>query len=356
MKIELITTPNDLLKETGFGSIAACNNVLQSIRKIGHDVNLNICTTEADLQFIANKQPDLVLLAVKYLAIKNAEDIWLAEYFERENINFSGSLMAALKFDSNKVSAKTLLSAKGVKTARYFTAIPGQFSCENELPVDFPLFLKPIDAANGNGIDDLSLVNNFAEYESKISSLYEVFKQPVLAEEYLNGQEFTVAMIKTQRKGLCTSIIEVIPPQSSNGLRILGAKAKKEDTETFNKTENCALTRRVRKLAVNVFNHLGVRDFARIDIKLNDLGECYFMEANLVPGLTAGTSYFPKAWRISHGLSYDNVISMLIEGGISRVPSTTVSMKDYYIPQIVAPETLSRKFLNRCGQFISGSN
>ena len=39
---------------------------------------------------------------------------------------------------------------------------------DNELPVAFPLFLKPLDAANGNGIDDLSFVTNFKEYKSKI--------------------------------------------------------------------------------------------------------------------------------------------------------------------------------------------
>ena len=352
MKIEIITTPNKMLKETGFGSLEACQSVMQSIHKIGHEVSLNICRTKADLLTVVNKKPALVLLAVKYLSIENGDDIWLAEYFERQNINFAGSLKDALKFDSDKVSAKLFLRSQGVKTAKFFTAIPGQFTCESELPVNFPLFLKPVDAANGNGIDDFSLVNNYAEYRRKLLSLYEIFKQPVLVEEYLSGQEFTVAIIKTQSKGLTTSIIEVIPPESSNGLRILGEKAKKEDTETFRKTESSELTSKVRKLAVNVFKLLGVRDFARIDIKMNAVGECFFMEANLVPGLTAGTSYFPKAMKIAHGLGYDSVIRMLIEGGVSRAPSTLIPMKDFYIPETILHVTRSRRFLNRCTQLI----
>ena len=353
MKIEIITTPNETLKETGFGSIEACQSVLESIQKIGHTASLSICRTEQDLQCVADKKPDLAILAVKYLPIENGKDIWLAEYFEKQHINYSGSIRETLEFDSNKVRAKLFLSGEGVRTARFFTAMPGQFTCENELPVDFPLFLKPMDAANGNGVDDSSLVTNFGEYERKLSSLAEAFKQPVLVEEYLNGQEFTVAIIKTQRTGFYTSIIEVIPPQSLNGLRILGEKAKKEDSETLMKTENSELIHRIRKLAMDVFRLLKVRDFARIDIKMNEFGECFFMEANLVPGLTAGTSYFPKAFQISHNLNYDNVIRMLIDGGVSRVPSTLTGMKDYCQDPKVPSATLSKKFLNRCAQLIS---
>ncbi len=352
MKIEIITTPNGMLKETGFGSIKACQSVYQSIQKIGHEVNLNICRTEDDLLKVVNRKPALVVLAVKYLSIENSEDIWLAEYFEKRNINFSGSLKETLKYDSDKVSAKIFLRSAGVKTANFFTAVPGQYATERELPVKFPLFIKPMDAANGNGIDDLSLVNNFFEYQKKVLSLYEIFNQPVLVEEYLNGQEFTVALIKSQDKRLTTSIIEIIPPESLNGLRILGEKAKLEDTETFRKVKSGEQYLKVRKLAANVFNLLGVRDFARIDIKMNGAGEYFFMEVNLVPGLTEGSSYFPKAIKIAHGLGYDSVISMLIEGGVSRAPSTLKYMQDYYVPELLPDVTLSRKLLNSCTQFL----
>ena len=171
MKIEIITTPNEELKETGFGTLKACQNVLDSINKLGHDVKLNVCRSLEDLALIVNRQPDLVILAVKYISINNGRDVWLSEYFAAHEINYSGSPRQVLRFDSDKVLAKSHLIKKGLKTANYFTAIPGQYKCEADLPVAFPLFLKPQDAANGNGIDDLSLVTNFAEFETKMSSL-----------------------------------------------------------------------------------------------------------------------------------------------------------------------------------------
>ena len=227
MHIEIITTPNESLKESGFGTLNACNSVLDAIQGMGCSVSLNVCKTKDDLEDVVKRNPGLVILAVKYIPVNNENDIWLSDYFARYEINFTGSLREVLKFDSNKVLAKTHLTSKGIKTANYFMAVPGQYKIESELPIAFPLFLKPLDAANGNGIDDLSFVTNFTDYESKVVSLYESFGQPILAEEYLDGREFTVAVIKTLNEELIVSAVEVIPPTSSNGLRIIGAQAKK---------------------------------------------------------------------------------------------------------------------------------
>ena len=318
MKIEIVTTPNEKLKETGFGALKACQSVFDSVKKLGHDVTLNMCRNLSDLALIVDRKPDLVILAVKYISIENGNDIWLSEFFAKHQINYSGSSRQALKFDSDKVLAKSHLMKKGIKTASYFTAIPGQYTCEADLPVAFPLFLKPLDAANGNGIDDSSLVTNFREFEDKTSALYTEFDMPVLAEEYLDGREYSVAIIRTESSKLIVSAVEIIPPQSSMGLRILGEQAKKEDTEEIRKIENQNVLNKVTALAVDAYIKLRIWDFGRIDIKTNKRGHCYFMEANLVPGMTSGSSYFPMACEIANELTYDEMVQLIVEKGISR--------------------------------------
>ena len=319
MKIEIITTPNEALKETGFGTLKACHSILNSIKKVGHIVDITICKTVSDLENVKQRKPDLVLLAVKYLEIEDGENIYLSKYFEENKINFSGSFRDSIKFDSDKVLAKSHLKSKGVNTAKYFTAVPKEYKRVYDLPVRFPLFLKPIDAANGNGIDDLSFVNNFDEFEKKVASLYERFAMPVLVEEYLDGPEFTTAIIKKTDGELLVAALEVIPLESKKGLRILGEKAKQDDTEKLRKIEDSKLKESIIKLAIDVFIDLDIRDFGRIDIKTNKSGICFFMEANLVPGMTYGSSYFPKAFEIEHSLDYDSVIKLIVDEGISRV-------------------------------------
>lgn len=322
MHIEIITTPNETLKESGFGTLKACNSVFEAIQRMGYSARLSVCKTKDDLEEIVKRKPELVILSVKYIPVKNEDDIWLSDYFSQHAVNFTGSSRDVLKFDSNKVLAKTHLANKGIKTANYFIAIPGQYKNESDLPITFPLFLKPLDAANGNGIDDLSFVTNFTDYESKVASLYGSFNQPILVEAYLDGREFTVAVIKTPNEKPIVSAVEVIPPTSTHGLRILGAQTKKDDSEKLIEIVDDEVKNRVTTLAIDAFSTLGVRDFGRIDIKTNNHGECFFMEANLVPGMTYGSSYFPEACDIAHEFAYDKVIELLLAGGLARASST----------------------------------
>ncbi len=320
MKIEIITAPNDGLKETGFGNLQSCGSVLESMMGKGYNLRLSVCKNINDLSEVVKRNPDLVILAVKYITIKNKADIWLSDFFDHNNINYSGSSRNVLEFDSNKVLAKTFLRDLGINTADFFTVTPRQFRSEKELPMKFPLFLKPLNAANGNGIDDLSFVTNFSDFEHKVSSLYEQFKAPVLAEEYLGGREFTVAIVQKPDGDLIVSAIEIVPVESSRGLRILGSKAKKDDSEILLNIEEGKIKDQVKQLATDVFVNLEVRDFGRVDIKLNKNGKCFFMEANLVPGMTHGSSYFPKACEIDNGVTYDDVIEQMLDTCLCRLP------------------------------------
>jgi len=318
MRIEIITSLNSGSKETGFGSHLACVNVVESMERMGHMATLSICTSLNDLDNVSKRKPDLVVLAEKYMPVEGGNDIWFSEYFSRKKITFSGSSRETLKYDSDKVSAKLHLRHAGINTAKYFTAIPGQFHSENDLPFLYPLFLKPTDAANGNGIDDFSFVQNFGDFEAKVLSLYNLYRLPILVEEYLGGREFTVAIIETDTGRMITSAVEIIPPESTEGLRILGAEVKKLDTESLKIIEENDI-KNIVNLAIEAFISLGVRGFGRIDVKMDDNGKCYFMEANLVPGMNLGTSYFPQACKIANGMSYDKVISLMLEECLSRV-------------------------------------
>lgn len=318
MRIEIITSPNNELKETGFGSLLACTNILESIERMGHIVTLTVCTSLNDLDDIVKRKPDLVVLAAKYMPMKIVDDVWFSEYFAKNKITFSGSNRETLKYDSDKVLAKSHLNNAGIRTAKYFTAIPGQYQSEADLPFLFPLFLKPIDAANGNGIDDLSFVKNFVEFEAKLLSLHDLYKSPILVEEYLGGREYTVAIIKAYNGEMIISAIEVVAPESTGGLRILGEKVKKFDTENLQKIETNNIEN-VKELAVAAFCSLGIRGFGRIDLKMNDSGQCFFMEANLVPGMNLGSSYFPRACEIANEISYDEVVHLMLDECLGRV-------------------------------------
>ncbi len=321
MKIEIVTTPNDKLKETGFGSRYACYCVLQSVLNANHQAVVTVCVDAADLAAVIDRKPDLIIGVVKYILLDNGQHLWLSEYFENENVNYTGSTRQTLSYDSNKVSAKQKIASKNINTAEYFTAVPNEYLGEQSLPLAFPLFVKPIDAANGNGVDANSLVHNFKDFQHKVQHLYGEYAEPALVEEYLDGREFTVAVIEDGEE-LIIAAIEIISPEEK-GIRVLGAKVKAENTETLHRIKDKMVLANVIDIAKHSFRALEARDFGRIDIKMDQSGTCYFMEANLVPGMKKGSSYFPQACKISTDLQYDEVVRLMLKGAVQRVDSFT---------------------------------
>jgi len=317
MNIEIITSLNANLKETGFGSELACHDVLAAVTPLGHSVVVTVCVSLNDLADVVQRNPDLVILATKYMPVKGSNDIWFSDFFAQNHITFSGSNRQTLEYDSDKVLAKVRLASLGINTARHFTAIPDQYRIEAELPFAFPLFVKPTDAANGNGIDDQSFVENFCEFKAKVLSLYDIYNQPVLVEEYLAGREFPVAVIKSGTGEMEISAIEIVPPMSSGTLRILGATVKTFDTEMLQAIESDDLDG-IKKIAAASFHGLGARGFGRIDVKMDNNGLCYFMEANLMPGMNRTTSYFPRACNIANAMAYDEVIQCMLDESFDR--------------------------------------
>lgn len=316
MNIEIVTTPNNKLKETGFGPYCACETIMQSLLNSNHNAIVTVCENAHDLISVIKRKPDLVISAVKYIPLENGQQLWLLEYFEKHGINYTGSQKNVLYYDSNKVAAKKQVASKGIDTADFFITSPDAHKNEQDLPLPFPLFIKPIDAANSNGVDIDSLVYDFSHFQEKVKKLYNEYAEPVLVEEYLDGKEFTVAIIE-DHGNLIVAPVEIIPPEEK-GVRILGEKAKTENTEVLKKITDTNILSEVMDIAVKSFRALGARDFARIDIKMDHLGQCHFIEANLVPGMKKGSSYFPRACKMNAGLEYDEVVRLIIQGGVGR--------------------------------------
>jgi D-alanine-D-alanine ligase len=324
------------MNETGFGTIEACKAFYEALKERYGNVTFHEVTTRASLNAIVNAKPDLVVLCSKYLFdLTSRTRTWFSKFFQGHKVAFTGSSRDALEFDSNKAKAKAILESAGIATAKFFITFPGQFGVEEALPLPLPVFIKPIDAANGNGIDQNSIAHNFESYRKKVDELFTEFGVNVLVEEVLPGREFTVAIIDDKTNGSRWVMpMEIVPPKNGKGDRILGSAEKLNNEEVVGSV-NEPLRSEIIELAEESFAALGASDFGRIDIKLDEMNKPHFLEANLVPGMTPITSYFPRACGMPHsqcefevgisGMTYSDIASKIVELGLRRVD---VAMKN----------------------------
>ncbi|MGJ8528267.1 hypothetical protein [Maritalea sp.] len=317
--IEVVTIDTTGMKETAFGTVETSRGIYEILDAHYTHVTFNVVSTIQELEQIALLKPDLAVLCVKYIYDEVlGKEVWLSDFFADREIAFTGSNRSTLRYDSDKALAKRAVFDAGLRTARFFMATPKTFRRENQLPFPFPLFVKPMDAANGNGIDENSLVHDFPSYLAKVDEIYSIYGVPALVETYLSGREFTVAVLDDPSNSLrLISPVEIIVPVNIRGDRILGCLEKSRNNEQLGQLFEPELSL-IKRFVDQIFTALKVQDFGRIDIKMDDNDVPYFMEANLVPGMTPVSSYFPRACFENYGMSYKDVVLKIVSLALVR--------------------------------------
>jgi len=286
-------------------------------------VEISIITKERELKELVRKKPDLIISGIKYLGFdldsiqrNSTNKIWFSDYLDEHKILYTGSSKKSIEYEFDKSKAKKIVSEYGCNTAPFFIAKPNQF-IQDDLPLDFPLFIKPLYEGDSRGIDSNSLVYNFDNYQRKVSSILENQNTGSLVEKYLNGKEYTVAIIQDfKNNSYQVYPIELLAEKNTNGDRILGFSDKIADKELPLKIENEDVKIRISKLALDSFKALGAKGYGRIDIKMDETGVPYFLEANLIPGL--GTGYLYKCYNLNTGLTYEQMILDIVRNALEN--------------------------------------
>lgn len=73
----------------------------------------------------------------------------------------------------------------------------------------------------------------------------------------------------------------------------------------------------ISNTAINAYNSIGLRDYARVDIRLKD-GKAYVIEINSLPGLDKKDSDICKM-AYSTNIKYDELIKEIVSMGLSRI-------------------------------------
>jgi len=276
-------------------------------------VEISIISEEKELRDLVLKKPDLVISGIKYIGFdlnsiqrNSTNKIWFSDFLDKYKISYTGSSKKSIEFDFDKSKAKNIVSEYGCNTAPFFVAKPNQYT-QDDIPINFPLFIKPLYEGDSRGIDSNSLVYNFKEYQRKVSSILENQGTVSLVEKYLNGKEYTVAIFQDFKNNSHQVYpIELLAEKNTKGDRILGFADKIADNELSLKIENEDVKNRISKLALDSFKALGAEGYGRIDIKMDEKGIPCFLEANLIPGF--GTGYLYRCYNLNTGLTYEQMI------------------------------------------------
>jgi D-alanine-D-alanine ligase len=229
---------------------------------------------------------------------------------------FSDPLTLALTLD--KGWTKRIVKTARVPTADFAVIESPADIAQVSLPL--PLFLKPIAEGSGKGVSERSCVRNASELRAVANDLLSRFRQPVLAETYLSGREFTVGITGTGDDAAVLGIMEIKP--TAKGTQSGYSYENKEHWEeriTLHLVDD-AEARAAADVAVAAWQALRCRDGGRVDIRSDGAGRPHFLEVNPLAGLNPHHSdlCFLANFR---GLSYQDLIGLIMDSFLKRHPN-----------------------------------
>jgi D-alanine-D-alanine ligase len=302
----------------------SCDTTLAVLTKHFIEVGVTIINDLADLEALAASSPDLVFLGMEFipndplLGLTDPNKTLISEFLDDQEIAYTGSGQAAHELGRNKHLAKQRVLDANLRTSAYCVIEQNQSFTREDIPLDFPMFVKPANRGGGFGIDSDSVVHTFDQLCSKVHTINKL-QSDALIEKYLPGREFSVAILKDEYvDGYLAMPLELIAPSDKNGSRLLSGQIKSSNTEQVLEVTDTVVKSKVTALALDVFEALGARDYGRIDIRLDSAGTPYFLEANLIPSLISGYGSFPKACVLNLGLDYEPMIMRIAELGLAR--------------------------------------
>ena len=273
-------------------SLRSAHRVARALREAGHEVN-TFCPDASMLASLRNYNPDVVWPLVHGSI---GEDGSLQSFLESVGIPFVGSSSVQAMLASNKPTAKALLGSAGLATPGWVTlpqAIFRQLGASHVLSalegsVSFPVVIKPTDGGSALGISTAqdakalrrAMVDAFA------------YGQRLMVEQRINGRDVAVSVVDLWDGPVALPPVEV---STDRGRYDYDARYTTDETEYFVPARlSDELLADLQAAAVEAHTTLGLRDLSRMDFVVDDEGTCWFIDANVAPGMT-DTSLLPQA-------------------------------------------------------------
>jgi len=241
------------------------------------------------------------------------------------NIAYTGSCPFGLALALRKEKVKDVLRARGVPVAA------GAFlnSCAEcaDLGLPFPLIVKPAREDASVGICSASVVEDQSALEARVAHVLENYRQPALVEQFIEGREIYVSILEqVDDEPLVFPFFEIdFSDMPDDRPKIVSFEGKwVEDSIEYKGTRpvrcerlSSELRAAVSRTSLEAFRAIGLRDYARMDIRLSKDGIPYVIDVNPNCDLSDLAGGYARAAKVA-GLSYRDLILRIVDLALAR--------------------------------------
>jgi len=317
----------ELVDASEIGVLEQMRSIASALREHRHEVI--IFSADDDTQklcsFLSYEQPEVIFNCCESILGQSKLEMNVAALYELFRIPYTGSPPLALGLALEKALAKAVFLANGIPTPRH-QLFESDILETIDSQLRFPLIVKPVHEDASIGIDANAIVQDATSLAKRIAFIQKEFEQPALVEEFIDGRELNVAVLAaSDGKFIALPISEITFDKMPEGMpRIVSYVAKwVEESPLYQTTvpvcpanvpENIA--QEARTIALRAANAVGLRDYGRVDMRLDANGNLFVLEANPNPDISEDAG-FMRAARTS-GRTFASTINEILDRAVGR--------------------------------------
>lgn len=228
------------------------------------------------------------------------EDGAVQGLLEVMGIPYTGAGVLASALAMNKIFAKKLFQASGLTVAPYRVVQQGHEPDLATLGFSLPVVVKPSQEGSSVGV---SIVRRVEEYQPALEEAF-AYDAEILVEQFIKGREIQVGILEERALGA----IEIVPKKEFYDYEAKYTPGMADHILPAPLSPD--LYRQVLGAGEEAHRALGCCGYSRVDFLVTDEDECYLLEVNTLPGMTA-LSLLPEIAR-GAGIGFVELVERIL--------------------------------------------
>lgn len=312
------------LSEKELNDIKQEADVCSALAGLGHEViHVPVVDELAPIRRILKEhKPHLAFNLLTHFHDAGIYDSAVVSWLELMKQLYTGCNPRGLLAANDKALFKKVLAYHRIRAPRFFVAPRGKRLPRLPRGLRWPLFVKSRSEHASTGISQASIVHDLDQLQARVTYIHETVGTGALCEEYIQGRELTVGLLGNKRVEV-SPIWELFMDDLPAGVANIATSRVKWDPEYQRKIGlrtgpavdlDEATVERIRRTARRIHRAVGLSGYSRIDMRMDDEGQVWILEANPNPDLCFGEDFAESFEQL--GYQYPQLLQKILNLGL----------------------------------------